>query len=348
MAKKKYSNSGVDGAGGYEFQKHCALYIFLEQYNDIKNSKYFICLEHHDDFLFCYLSEEDFIKSVDTYQAKKSSKKWTITNKEFEEIIMKMLQIGLDLKEETVLKTDTYFHKLHFVSNREIALAKDIINERNKIIKYLELSEKPKNTIENFVEEMHKSELKSLLFKYIPLSTDINEQKNQLVGKFVEIFDTKILYPKAGVETLLSLFRKIELTFNQDNIVSLLDKSKRVESKQINEALNIITTKQKAFDEWKSKKDVYAPILKISVKEYNHFEMEFANAFDYFKDLEAVEHQKIFNFVTIIDLSDCYSPEDGLKKISTEFSRNHNTQFDDITTKASLLASYIQVREGTK
>ena len=38
MAKKKSSNSGVDGAGGYEFQKHCALYIFLEQYNDIKDT----------------------------------------------------------------------------------------------------------------------------------------------------------------------------------------------------------------------------------------------------------------------------------------------------------------------
>ena len=37
MSKKEYSNSGVHGTGGYEFQKHCALYIFLEQYNDIKD-----------------------------------------------------------------------------------------------------------------------------------------------------------------------------------------------------------------------------------------------------------------------------------------------------------------------
>lgn len=348
MAKKKYSNSGVDGAGGYEFQKHCALYIFLEQYNDIKDTKYFIFLEHHEDFLFCYLNEEDFIKNVDTYQAKKSSKKWTITNKEFEEIIIKMLQIGLDLKDEAVLKTDTYFHKLHFVSNREIALIKDIINERKKIIKYLELSEKPKNTIENFVEDKHKPELEHLLFKYIPLSTDINEQKNQLVGKFIEIFDTKILYPKAGVETLLSLFRKIELTFNQGNIVSLMDKSKRVESKQIDEALNIITTKQKAFDEWRSKQSEYSNILKIPIKEYNHFEIEFNNAFDYFKDLEAVEHQKIFNFVNTIDLSNYYTKEDALAEIVNQFHNSHNTQFSEITTKASLLASYIQIREGTE
>ena len=39
MAKNKYSNSGTDGAGGYEFQLHGALYVLLEQYNDIKDTK---------------------------------------------------------------------------------------------------------------------------------------------------------------------------------------------------------------------------------------------------------------------------------------------------------------------
>jgi len=30
--QKPYSNAGVDGSGGYEFQKNCALYVFLEKY----------------------------------------------------------------------------------------------------------------------------------------------------------------------------------------------------------------------------------------------------------------------------------------------------------------------------
>ena len=38
MIIKQYANSGVDGASGYEFQKHCALYIFLEQYEEIKDN----------------------------------------------------------------------------------------------------------------------------------------------------------------------------------------------------------------------------------------------------------------------------------------------------------------------
>lgn len=53
MAKNKYSNSGTDGAGGYEFQLHGALYVLLEQYNDIKDTKYFIFLEHYERFFIC-------------------------------------------------------------------------------------------------------------------------------------------------------------------------------------------------------------------------------------------------------------------------------------------------------
>lgn len=355
MAKKKYSNSGVGGTSGYEFQKHCALYIFLEQYNDIKDSKYFICLEHYEDFLFCYLDEQELIKSIETYQAKKSSTRWTMTS-EFKKIIQKILEVGIDLKNDKAPKASNYFHNLHFLSNHEISLSKkkakqeflNTINESNETIKYNELYQEIKDELLSLTDSNTKNEIENLLFKYIDFAKTYKSQQQHLVGAFDDIFGKSIKDHKASVIALLSLFRNVENTLNQGHIVALMDKSKRVESKQINEALIVITTKQKAFDEWKSKKDVYAPILKISVKEHNHFEIEFENAFDYFKDLEAVEHQKIFNFVSAIDFSNCYTYEDGLTKIVKEFSKNHNTQFDEITTKASLLASYIQVREGTK
>lgn len=352
MTKKKYSNSGVDGTSGYEFQKHCALYIFLEQYNEIKDCKYFICLEHHEDFLFCFLTNEELIANIETYQAKKSSKKWTIT-KEFEEIIQKILEVGVDLKNDKALKSKDYFHNLHFLSNHEISLLKtnsnkfqNIINERNEEMKFDELHQEIKSKILSFTNTNTKNELNFLIFKYIDFAKTHKSQQQQLVGLFSDIFGKNINDHKASIITLLSLFRNAENTLNQGNIISLMDKSKRVDSKQINETLNIITIKQKAFDDWKSKKDVYAPILKISVKEHKHFEVEFENAFDYFKDLEAVEHQKIFNFIKIIDLSNCYTSEEGLNKIVKEFSENQNTQFDQITIKAIILASYIQVREG--
>lgn len=356
MAKKKYSNSGVHATSGFEFQKHCALYIFLERYNDIKDSKYFICLEHYEDFLFCYLDEQDLIKSIETYQAKKSSEKWTIYNEEFKKIIQKILEVGIDLRNDKAHKSSNYFHNLHFLSNHEISLSKqkdkkkilNTINESNNIIKYNDLYKEIKDELLSLTDSNTKNEIENLLFKYVDFAKTYKSQKQHLVGAFADIFGKSIKDHKASVIVMLSLFRDVENTLNQGHIIALMDKSKRVESKQINEALIVITTKQKAFDEWKSKKDVYAPILKISIKEHNHFEIEFENAFDYFKDLEAVEHQKIFNFVSAIDFSNCYTHEDGLIKIVEEFSKNHNTQFDEMTTKASLLASYIQVREGTK
>jgi len=351
--KKPYANSGVDGAGGYEFQKHCALYIFLEQYNDIKDTKYFICLEHHEDFLFVYLNEDEIINKIETFQAKKSSRNWTLTQ-EFKEILQKILAVGIDLQSDNFPKSDEYTHQLYFLSNHEISLSQtikkkkieNIINERNERVKFIELHQEIKNQI--LASEPVHEEIENLIFKYIDFAKTHKSQKQHLIGMFTELFGNKVLDNKASVITLLALFRDVENTLNQGNSVSLMDKSKRVDSEQINEALNIITTKQKAFDEWRNKKNDYSKILQVSIKEHKNFELAFENAFDHFKDLEAVEHQKIFNFVNVIDLLNCYNDEDALTKIVNEFNKKHNTQFNEITTKASLLASYIQVREGTK
>lgn len=66
-------NAGVHGAAGIEFQKHCALYLLFEEYDNLNDTKYFICIEHKDDFLFCYQDKEGLVHSIDCYQAKKSS-----------------------------------------------------------------------------------------------------------------------------------------------------------------------------------------------------------------------------------------------------------------------------------
>lgn len=352
MEKKQYLNSGVDGSSGYEFQKHCALYIFLEQYKEIKNQKYFICLEHYEDFLFCYLTNDEIIKKIETYQAKKSSKKWTLT-KEFKEIIKKILNVGIALKNDPATKIDTYTHNLHFLSNHEINLSKtikrkkieNIINERKNSIKYNELYQEIKNEILPITDNSNRGETKKLIFKWIDIGKTHKKQTQLLVGMFSDVFGNTVLDHKASVETLLSLFREIENTLNQGNTVALMDKSKRVESEQINNALNIITTQQKAFDEWRSNKSTYSLILKIPVKKQKKFELEFQNAFDYFKDLEQVEHQKINSFVQKVDLSNCYTDKKALEKIVNEFKQQYNTQFDDTTVKAIILASYIQQRE---
>lgn len=345
---KAYPNPGVDGAGGYEFQKHCALYIFLEKYADIKDSKYFICLEHHEDFLFCYLNEVELIKNIDTYQAKKSSKNWTLSN--LKDIIPKILEVGIDLKNDDFNKIDEYLHNLHFLTNHSIILSKgktkNIINERNEILKFNDLYDEIKKELQYFTNKDTEVEIVNLIFSYIDFNKTFKAQKQRLVGMFNDVFGNTILDHKASIETLLSLFNDAVNTLNQRNIVSLMDKSKRVESEQINKTLNILTTKQKAFDEWRELKNEYSNLLKIPIKEHNHFELEFENAFDYFKDLTQVEHQKIKNFVKKMDFSECFSLEKGLETVINSFNQEHNTQFDSITVKASILSSYIQVREG--
>jgi len=346
--QKPYSNAGVDGAGGYEFQKHCALYIFLEKYEDIKDSKYFICLEHHEDFLFCYLDKEKLLKNIDAYQAKKSSKNWTLDNT-FKTIIQKILEVGVDLNSDDFNKVDKYFHNLYFLTNHSIKLSKDkvknIINERNEIIKFNDLYDEIKNELQTLTNINTKNEIDNLIFSYIDFNKTFKAQKQQLVGIFNDVFGDTILDHKASVETLLSLFRDVENTLNQGNIVNLMDSSKRVESEKINQTLTVLTTQQKAFIEWRKQKDKYAELLKIPIRKHSSFELEFKNSFDYFKDLEQVEHQKIKNFVNDIDLSDCWTSESGLKKVIEEFGNTYNTQFDNISTKAILLASFIQTRE---
>ena len=44
------------------------------------------------------------------------------------------------------------------------------------------------------------------------------------------------------------------------------------------------------------------------------------------------------------NLTNCYTDEDSLKVIIDDFNLTNSTQFDDLTVKATILASYIQIR----
>jgi hypothetical protein len=70
-------NAGTRAQSGFALQRNSALFILLDNYNSkFKNEKYFICLEHHDDFLFCYLNENEHVKYIEAYQSKKKSPKF--------------------------------------------------------------------------------------------------------------------------------------------------------------------------------------------------------------------------------------------------------------------------------
>lgn len=109
-------NAGVHAATGFEFQKHCALFIILERYHQLKDEDYFVCIEHSDDLLFGFLNAKN-VSRIESYQVKKSSKVWTINN-EWKEIVAKILSTGKDLTNEVFARTDDYTQKISFLSNQ--------------------------------------------------------------------------------------------------------------------------------------------------------------------------------------------------------------------------------------
>ena len=115
-------NAGVQAATGLEFQKHCAIYLFLEDVNHFEKNNFFICIEHHDDVIFCQLNENDEISEIDVYQAKKSTSKWNIAKDEFS-IILKMLNTSDALLADPAKKSKNYQHNNYFTTNNTIDIS---------------------------------------------------------------------------------------------------------------------------------------------------------------------------------------------------------------------------------
>lgn len=358
----KTVNAGVHGSTGIEFQKHCALYLLFEKYRDLENRKYFICLEHHDDFLFCYQTGDELISSIESYQAKKASTPWNM-GKDLYALIRKMVEVGTALHADSMPKIDGYVHSLEFITNNTITLnngkkkrneSKTLtINESNSRVKFIDLDKEISSKIETEIKKLLNKDLTSLKeFKnvsmcYIDLPKKSKQQKDCLVGMFNDIFGDKVSDPKAAVDTLLLLFRNVETTLNQGNIAKLMDKSKRVESSSINEAINIVTTKKMAFDLWRDEKKEICNKLGITILDRPNFELNFDNSFDRFKDLQQAEHIKILSFVrqnrdivgNFIDEIDC------IKEFYRKFQNNINSQLPELSIKAAIYAAYIEVRE---
>lgn len=70
----KAVNAGVHAQIGFILQRNTALSLLLNNYKDkFKDRKYFICLEHHDDFLYCFLDDDDKAECIEAYQSKKKT-----------------------------------------------------------------------------------------------------------------------------------------------------------------------------------------------------------------------------------------------------------------------------------
>jgi len=357
----QYANSGVQGANGYEFQKHCALYILLNRYTSLASTQYFICLEHHEDFLFCHLTDDDLVSSIEAYQAKKAANTWRLSDDLFE-IIHKMTNVGLDLINDPMPKSSSYDHSLAFISNHDIKLSikergtkeiKDTINVGNEEVLFINLKPEVAKKIKDEIDKLSGSnpdnavQLDKVSFGFIDLNKAYSRQKQTLIGQFSLIFGNTVVDHSAAVETLIRLFREAENALNQGGIVQLMDPSKRVYSNDINHAIAVITNEQKAYQLWRSRADEIANKMQISVADRSKFELEFKNSFDLFKDVKQTEHQRILTFV--IDNKSVFnnhtSDIECIEDLYRQFMNKHNTQLMSSTIKATLFAAYIEVRE---
>lgn len=356
--KKIAVNSGVQTNVGMEFQKHSTLYLFLEKYEKIKRKKYFIILEHHEDIVFGYLEENNLVSEIETYQAKKSTNKWTLNNKLLE-ILKKISETSQSIIDDKIKKTEAFSQKNYFATNNTIELKSnrvngeifsEIINETNEIVTYSQLNKNIQDKIKNgspetIFSDVNKTNLLSLNFNFIDLSRTPKSQLEQLYGKFESVFGKSVEDHKASIHTLLFYFKEIETRYNQGSVAKLSDSTKRIESEEVNKILNILTTKKLAYKFWREKENEICKALNISRFDRSTFKLHFQNSFDNFKDLNESEHKKIYDFVfeNISILQNNIDDEDCILAFYQEFHKKKTTTYRDLQLKATISAAYIEI-----
>lgn len=352
-------NSGVHTNVGMDFQKHCTIFLFLEKYHDLKDQKYFIILEHLDDIVFGFLDGNNALEKVESFQAKKRSpSNWTLNA--MLEVVQKISATGQAILDDDHPKSPEFSQQNLFITNQTIELKTGkknstqficTINETNTEVQYVDLEQEIKdkillgNTKVSFTET-EITHFENMSFKWIDLGRTSSAQIDQLTGKFIDVFGDLITDHKAALKTFLYALKSIESVFNNGNIAKLNDSKKRLESSAINELLNILTTKRKAYEFWRNKTDEICTALNISILERVNFELHYENSFDLFKDLKESEHQKILNFVA--DNTSIYGlhskDEDCLSAFLAEFHLKKTTTYLPTQLKAVLAAAYVEIR----
>ena len=354
------ANAGVHTSSGIEFQKHCALYMLFEKYSTLENRKYFICIEHYDDFMFCYQTQADLIESIEAYQAKKSSAVWA-TGANLADVLKKMTQVGLNLIADPHPKEPTYSHKLTFLTNNTIQLTcgkktnkkTELINEGNTNVQYISLDAEIQQNILKLLRVASVTgagqigELNKLSLAYIDFPRKTVSQRDALIGQFNRIFGNRVNDSSAAVEVLLRLFRAVETTLNNGSIIALTDASKRVTSEDIKAAIKVITDEVKAYEFWRGSGKDLAPKLGIPVFQRSLFYEKIKNSFDLFKDLRQTEHRNLQNYVknnkarwaAHVDEIAC------IEQIHDDYINENATVLSEQDVKAAICAAYIQIRD---
>lgn len=351
------SNSGVEGASGYSFQRCCVVYLLFEGFEAINLGSYFICLEHHEDFLFAFLDENGDLKQIDTYQAKKSRDDWKIDS-DLCEIIGKMTSVGKELLNDPHGKSVDYSHTLNFLTNRNIVLTskresgceqqKEKIQVSNKLKRYDDLHIKIKENIEPRISKaiLEKTELGNVQFQYIDLAQSDKSWQRTLKGLSIEHFGKDVNDHEAVVSTLMRLLQDVEQTYNDGNLVLLSDRSKRVTGEKIKETFSMFVDGKKSFDLWRRYSEQLSNGLDLKLPIQRRASELLENCFDYFKDIQQVEYRKVYQFVekrTDVD-AEHSSETECIVDLYNLYLREFSPRLESHMVAFAVIAAYVETR----
>lgn len=362
----KAVNAGVTAQTGFELQRNCALLLILDNYKFYKDKSFFVCIEHQDDFLFAFTTDNHKnLQEVCSYQSKKKSGSiWTI-NADFGEIISKILGTGSHFINDKMPKTDDYKHKLTFISNTDMSLkyspnqkekkeGKKLIsvkvNEMNEEQSFNSLHPDIKVRINSSVKDyckkntktLDEGEFNNLTLQWVDFPKTANKQREMLIGlmhsKFPHVVD-----PKASIELFIELFRKVEQIYNQKNIARLLDESKRLYAEDLKATLDIIQKEQRTYEKWRNHAESFAPTFKIPILVQESAKDKIRETFEYLKDLTNLDHMKIRKFIYDNDYrAKYYSLVEMLRGYISEIRESENINLNDIDIFFTCLCTYVE------
>ncbi|MDP8051658.1 hypothetical protein QJU23_04350 [Pasteurella atlantica] len=350
----KAVNAGVDAQIGFEQQRNTAIFLLLENYDTLRDKEFFISIEHHDDFLFAFTTNGD-ISEVEAYQSKKkNSGIWRINNA-FLEIIGKILQTGKSLKNDSHPKTSDYNHKLYFISNQisQLKASKkyqktDQENEigvgvQNQIQPFnklpLGIQETVKENLQKFTNNF--AELDNFIIQFIDFPFQPKSQTEILIGKIYSKFS--VVCPKSALCLLNELFDEVGQTYNQAGQVSLADISKQVSSREIKKAISIITDEQKTFNLWRENAKDFSQHMNLTVHDQKNSEATIGKTFEYLKDFNNLDHQKIQLYVKENNLQHLHYDEIHIvKDYVDQVKKQHNLNITEKDIFWTCLCSYVQ------
>lgn len=362
----KAVNAGVTAQTGFELQRNCALLLLLENYDFYKDKDFFLCIEHQDDFLFAFTTDNyKTLLKVDTYQSKKKSGGVWKINADFGEVITKILGVGTTLRKDSMPKSKIYGHVLTFISNTGMSLEYNPtkkmqssgekpeschINEQNEKQIFKDLPQsiqdrfntQVKKHCQNKLIKVDETEFDNLSFQWVDFPKTANKQKEALIGlmhtKFPHVVDSK-----ASIELFIELFKRVEQIYNQKDIASLLDESKRLYGHDLKKTLDIIQVEQKTYEKWRENANSFGPAFRIPIFIQESAEDKIRETFEYFKDLSNFEHLEIKNFVAINDYRlICYDVPEMFRLYVTNVKKHIKISLDDIDVFFACLCAYVE------